>query len=394
MPHGYLKHAPKGSLSRREMRGGGSGKSTGSACRRRMKEIKLGADGFKKGSRGHGGKGAFERDVMDEIEWSRRSANDRSADCDVHKRSCTPLTDVVAPRPSVATKPAPMTTGSRVHFEAEPGVLVNGTIRGEIAGNFVVEVEGSITIPGVRREQLYLAPAHTYSDAPDTDSFVFVSAPLPRAEEAGAPVQQMESAKSSSSDVAMNANADDSDFFESIDTSAQSVSMTWATETGSKGSLPQPPSFQALQAEDEARKSKYEVVGAGTLSADLQLASLAEEDPNPRVILGLHEMGFDRQLCAEAALCTGNESVEKAARWLVDALDQHELARKTEAQQKPPPQEYRSDGVIHPSATDKREPAVPDSVGFVDRLTVALANGLPHASADEKDDGWEVVSSL
>ena len=54
MPHGYLKHAAKGDVSRRAMRGGGSGKSLGSggSARRRMKEIKLGADGTKKGSRG------------------------------------------------------------------------------------------------------------------------------------------------------------------------------------------------------------------------------------------------------------------------------------------------------------------------------------------------------
>ena len=256
------------------------------------------------------------RDVRYEIEWSRRSANDRSTNCDVRKRPRTPLTDAVAPRPSVATKPEPMTAGSRVHFEAEPGVLVNGTISGEAAGNFIVEVEGSITIPGVRREQLYLAPAHIHSDACVTDSFVFVSAPLPRAESAG----------------------------------------------------------------------------AATSPADMQLASQADQPPNPRVILGLQDMGFDRQLCAEAALCTGNESVEKAARWLVDALDQHELARKTE--QQPLPHENRSDGVNRSSPTDQQEPVVPNSVGFVDRLTAALANGLPHSGADEKDDGWEVVSSL
>jgi len=75
MPHGYLKHATKGEISRREMRGGGSGKSSASACRRRMKEIKLGADGFKKGSRGHGGKGAFQRDLMEEVQWSKHTAD-------------------------------------------------------------------------------------------------------------------------------------------------------------------------------------------------------------------------------------------------------------------------------------------------------------------------------
>jgi hypothetical protein len=59
----------------------------------------------------------------------------------------------------------------------------------------------------------------------------------------------------------------------------------------------------------------------------------ADDRPNPRVIRGLQAMGFDEHLAAEAALSTGNQSVEKAARWLVEALDQHELARKVGTQE-------------------------------------------------------------
>ena len=98
MPRGYLRHCPKGDVCQRKMRGGGSGKSSGSSCRRRLKEVKLGADGLKAGSRGHGGKGAFERDLMAEVQWSRRCANNAKRACH-DERPSTPLTDATATKP-------------------------------------------------------------------------------------------------------------------------------------------------------------------------------------------------------------------------------------------------------------------------------------------------------
>lgn len=357
MPHGYLKHAPKGEISRREMRGGGSGKASASAARRRMKEIKLGADGFKKGSRGHGGKGALKRDLMEEVQWSSDTANASQTYPD--KRRSNLLPDTATP------KPVDVAAGSRVRFEAEPGVLVEGIIIDKVGGDFVVEVEGGVTIPGVRREQLYLAPACAEEHCPATDSFVFVSAPLPQVETVGAPLPRMEIS-----------DAHDPDSSEPVDMTTQTLIMTWARHASTKHTPQPPPSFQALQAEDEARQSV-----ADTSSADSQLPSRA----NPRVVRGLQAMGFDAQLCVEAALSTGNENIEKAARWLVDALDQHELARK----------EQHETGESEPAASVQEGPVAPAAIGFVAKLAAALTGSVAADQTDEadeaKEDGWEVV---
>jgi len=365
MPHGYLKHATKGEISRREMRGGGSGKSSASACRRRMKEIKLGADGFKKGSRGHGGKGAFQRDLMEEVQWSKHTAD--TGQTVINKRRFAQIPD------TAATKLIDVTPGSQVRFEAEPGVLVEGVITDKVGGDFVVEVEGGITIPGVRREQLHLTPVCTKkrgtSVVHTTDSFVFVSAPLARAESIGAPLPRMK-----------KHDAADPTSSEAADLSAQT--LTWASQASAKDTAQPPPSFQLLQAEEEAKQSV-----AGTESAS-QVSS-----PNPRVVRGLQAMGFDDQLCVEAALCTGNESVEKAARWLVDALDQHELVRN----------EQSHSGASELTSSVHEAPVAPVAIGFVEKLAAALTNGgQPQAdiatdqmdAVDEaKEDGWEVVSA-
>lgn len=360
MPHGYLKHAPKGEVSRHVMRGGSSGKSTGSSCRRRLKEIKLGGDGFKTGSRGHGGKGLIRRDLMHEVEWSKNCTNN-DIYCDVHKR-----------RPAQLPA-APLLPGTCVRFEAEPGVLVEGTIAKQVGADFTVEVVGGVRIPGVQREQLSLAPACAQKDSATTDNFVLVNAPLPRAESIGAPLPRMEFTDSAQK----KANT------EQPVVVGMPSTMVWATRTNSKDTPRPPPSFQALQAEDELRKS-FEVVGhdpspTGSASchttAEEQSRSVqpsTEQQPNPRVVTALQEMGFAAQVCADAALCTGNESVAKAARWLVEAIEQHEHTRL----------------------------ARPDSIGFVDKLNVAYTNARPEACAAAKEDEanaededeWEVVS--
>jgi hypothetical protein len=363
MPHGYLKRATKGEISRRKMRGGGSGKSNASAHLRRMKEIKLGADGFKKGSRGHGGKGAFERDLIEEVQWSKHTANTSQT----VRNEC----GFAQLRDSAARESVDVTPGSHVRFEAEPGVLVDGVITDKLGGDFVVEVEGGITIPGVRREQLHLSPVCTKAlgtvTGHSTDSFVFVSAPLARAESVGAPLPRTE-----------RLDAADPNSPEVTDLSAQT--LTWASHASAK-QTPQPaPSFQALQAEEEAKQSAKQSV------ADIASAKQAAS-PNPRVVRGLQAMGFDEQLCAEAALCTGNESIEKAARWVVDALDPHEPARN----------ELSGTSEL---ATSVQE--VPVAIGFVDKLAATLISSRPQAdivveqtnAADEaNEDGWEVVSA-
>lgn len=377
MPHGYLKHATKGEFSRRVMRGGSSAKSGASASRRRLKEIKLGGDGQKKGSRGHGGKGALQRELMHEVEWSR-------TDSGIYAHARTH-------RPTKLLE-SPVVPGDHVHFEAEPGVLVEGTIAEQVGGDFTVEVVGGIRIPGVRQDQLSLAPARSQEDSATTDSFVLVSAPLPRAESVGAPLPRTQTTNSPISQMQTSAAE------EPLIVPGPPLAMTWANPTHNKDTPRPCPSFQALQAEDELRKS-FEVVHSDPSPTACHTTAAqpgrSAQHPNPRVILGLQAMGFDGQLCTEAALCTGNESVGKAAQWIVEALEQHELARKASAPLSRPPQSGPGD-----SAGVEECVAESDSIGFVDKLNTAYTKVRQEAVAGDKEDEadtetgdeWELIS--
>ena len=381
MPHGYLKHAAKGDVSRRAMRGGGSGKSLGSggSARRRMKEIKLGADGTKKGSRGHGGKGAQKRDMMSEvlernhdhgIDFGRQS-NDGRAPIDP------------APRSSSAWTP-----GARVRFEAQPGVHVEATVARQVGEAFTIEVAGGISIPGVRREQLSLVEVSVGEDS-SADSFVLVGAPLPRAESVGALLPRLDENDGFDGD---DQDADNASVcsLESIDdlaslaedegapSSRPPLAMTWAARTDSKGTPLPPPSFQALQAEDEAEQS-FET-------------RQAPERPNPRVVRELHAMGFEVRLCAEAALCTGNESVEKAARWLVESIEEHERVRRATQQRSATSEPSGQVGFV-----DKLAAAYPTSEAASSNAAAAADDAAAAAAAaagddDDDDDDWEQLT--
>jgi len=348
-----------------------------------MKEIKLGGDGCKKGSRGHGGKGAFQRDLMHEVEWTRASA-----DSGVYSRA-----HPHRPTLSVASIP----TGTRVRFEAEPGVLVEGTVADQVGEDFTVEVEGGIRIPGMRQEQLSLDPARVQDDSATTSTFVFVNAPLPRAESVGAPLPRMEP---STNLPISKAQMKISDSEEPLVVPVTPVAMTWANQTTSKVTPRPPPSFQVLQAED-ALQNSFEVVGRDPSPTSCHTTAVVPEEsaqhqPNPRILCELQAMGFDAQLCAEAAFCVGNESVEKAAQWLVEALDQHAVARKTSAPtNRPPTQLQPQSGVSNPV---NKCATVPNSIGFVDKLNAAYTNVRLADTEDEAQtetqDEWEVVTRV
>merc|ERR1711871_1888697 len=153
-----------------------------------------------------------------------------------------------------------------------------------------------------------------------------------------------------------------------------------------------PPSFRDLQAQDEA---------SGCLQAsgaDVSLPALSTQDrPNPRVVSGLQEMGFEAQLCGAAALSTGNESLEKAARWLADALEQHAHARSAGGKRQPHRHEESDTNGLGASA--QAMPASPRAIGFVDKLAAAIASSQASGSATNEneameEDGWEVVSKV
>merc|ERR1711939_394475 len=220
-----------------------------------------------------------------------------------------------------------------------------------------------------------------------------VSAPLLRAESVGAPLPRMESTNSPSQDTRMS--ADELERSEPVHLPIPSLPMVWASQANSPDTPRPPPSFQALQAEDEARQS-VKAVEANASAAHALIEPETEDQPNPRVVRGLQAMGFDAQLCAEAALCTGNESVEKGARWLIEMLDEHELARKAGTEEQP--QEKCRRSVKKPLSPLPATVAAADSIGFVDKLTAALSYGRPKvpvaARSDEADeDEWEVVST-
>merc|ERR1711939_1050393 len=157
-----------------------------------------------------------------------------------------------------------------------------------------------------------------------------------------------------------------------------------------------PPSFRELQAEDALQKS-FEVVGRDPSPASCHTTAAvpeqsAQQKPNPRVLCELQAMGFDAQLCTEAALCTGNESVEKAAQWLVEALDQLAIAQKASARLQPPTQLQQQSGVSDPVS---KCATVSNSIGFVDKLNAAYTNVQLEDEEDEAqtetEDEWEVV---
>merc|ERR1712146_122735 len=126
----------------------------------------------------------------------------------------------------------------------------------------------------------------------------------------------------------------------------------------------------------------------GGLSRTRQLQTRSFRLERTHGVRGLQSMGFDNQLCTEAALCTGNESIEKAARWLVEALEQHKLARKEQHDKSTPAVSVQEDPVV---------PVSPAAIGFVEKLTAALTGGAAIDQTDDaheaKEDGWEVVST-
>ena len=353
MPHGYLKHAPKGDVSRRAMRGGSSGKSRGDAGRKRLKETKLGGDGSKSGSRGHGGKGRSRHELND-LDYSDL--------------------DYVQPRTKrVASTATVLVAGSRVNFAAAPGVVIGATVSSVNASDYTIEIfVDGVSIPGVRREQLSFSPV-AFCPAPPSgigsaaapqppaeyeadEDFVLVGAPLPRAESVGAPLPRMESDDEGLASLTTLQSIEDLAALATDDAiDAVPFEMSWATKLcykGPGGTPRPPPSFQSVQAEEQA-KSSYNT-----------RADVDEMRPNALVVQDLVSMGFESEISSQASLATGNESVEAAARWLVDNLEEHEQARK---------------------AIERQSKAV----GFVDKVIEALRPSTEQG--DDEDSEWNIV---
>jgi len=348
-----------------------------------MKEIKLGADGLKKGSRGHGGKGAVQRDLMEQVHWSKYCA-------EVQKSTLVSNRQATVRDCTVASSAVRVTPGSHVQFEPEPGVLVEGTVTSKLGGDFVIEVEGGVTIPGVHQHELNVIPARAHDDSFTPESFVFVNAPLHRADSVGAPLPRLESGSPCSPNAQVRGRTTNGG--NPSTASKRPVAMTWASQANSMDTPRPPTSFRDLQAQDEA---------SGCLQAsgaDVSLPALSTQDrPNPRVVSGLQEMGFEAQLCGAAALSTGNESLEKAARWLADALEQHAHARSAGGKRQPHRHEESDTNGLGASA--QAMPASPRAIGFVDKLAAAIASSQASASATNEneamvEDGWEVVSKV
>ena len=112
--------------------------------------------------------------------------------------------------------------------------------------------------------------------------------------------------------------------------------------------------------------------------------ALRGDRPNARVVRGLQALGFDAELCAEAALCTGNESVDKAAQWLVEALDQHELARNAGTEQ----QQLAPDPDTEPEP--EPEPELESGSGR-DRACSIDSGGSVESTGSDFDDWMESV---
>jgi len=107
---------------------------------------------------------------------------------------------------------------------------------------------------------------------------------------------------------------------ESIPESVDTRVRDWARDRA----LAAPPSLAELQSEERARQVEA-----------LKLEAESQPEANVAVVSALRTMGFARELCETAALCTGNECTEIAARWILENMEEHQRAR---AEQKQPAQ--------------------------------------------------------
>ena len=124
---------------------------------------------------------------------------------------------------------------------------------------------------------------------------------------------------------------------ESIPESVDTRVRDWARDRA----LAAPPSLAEVQSEERARQ-----VEALKMEADE-----SQPEANVAVVSALRTMGFARELCETAALCTGNECTEIAARWILENMEEHQRAR---AEQKQP------EKTAQPEKTEQTEQSAPE----------------------------------
>ena len=123
---------------------------------------------------------------------------------------------------------------------------------------------------------------------------------------------------------------------ESIPESVDTRVRDWARDRA----LAAPPSLAELQSEERARQVEA-----------LKVEAESQPEANVAVVSALRTMGFARELCETAALCTGNECTEIAARWILENMEEHQRAR---AEQKQP------EKTAQPEKTEQTEQSAPE----------------------------------